>query len=170
MESRLLGVLRTAAGVPDLEYGRPPQPLGVVISRSGHVPFDIPLFACAESRVAVYAPAGLVVPPCSAQVTVHELPPGDDDLAGVLRSLRRDHGIRSLLCEGGPALFTALLDHNLVDELFLTVSPRLFGRQVGDGRKALVDGVDLAGALTGLGLTLASVRRHESYLFLRYDR
>jgi aminoglycoside phosphotransferase (APT) family kinase protein len=27
MESRLLGVLRTAAGVADLEYGRPPQPL-----------------------------------------------------------------------------------------------------------------------------------------------
>jgi len=142
--------------------GRPPQPLGVVISRSGHVPFDIPLFACAESRVAVYAPAGLVVPPCSAQVTVHELPPGDDELAGVLRSLRRDHGIRSLLCEGGPALFTALLDHNLVDELFLTVAPTIVGgNELGITDKPLGELIQLR---------LVRALEHESTLFLRYGR
>jgi 5-amino-6-(5-phosphoribosylamino)uracil reductase len=142
--------------------GRPAQPLGVVISRSGHVPFDIPLFAGAESRVAVYAPSGLVVPPSSAQVTVHELPPGGDDLAGVLRSLRQDHGIRSLLCEGGPALFTALLDHNLVDELFLTVAPTIVGgNELGITDKPL-------GHL--IQLRLVRALEHESTLFLRYAR
>jgi len=63
-----------------------------------------------------------------------------------------------------------LFRDGLIDELFLTVAPRLYGRHAGDGRKSLVDGVDLAGAVTGLGLTLSSVRRHESYLFLRYSR
>src|SRR5690242_9748160 len=31
--------------------GRPIQPLAVVISRSGHVPFEIPLFADPDSRI-----------------------------------------------------------------------------------------------------------------------
>ena len=67
-----------------------------------------------------------------------------------------------------------LFRDGLIDELFLTVSPRLFGRHAGDGRKSLVDGVDLAtpsrGSSRGSALALASVRRHESYLFLRYGR
>jgi riboflavin biosynthesis pyrimidine reductase len=142
--------------------GRAAQPLGVVISRSGHVPFDIPLFADAESRVAVYAPPGLVVPPCSAQITVHELPPGNDDLPGVMRSLRQDHGIRSLLCEGGPALFTALLDHDLVDELFLTMAPTIVGgNELGITDKPLADLIQLR---------LVRALEHESTLFLRYAR
>ena len=82
----------------------------------------------------------------------------------------RAEGLQSILTEGGPSLVGELFRDGLIDELFLTVAPRLFGRREGDGRKSLVDGVDLAGALTGLGLTLASVRRHESYLFLRYSR
>ena len=57
-----------------------------------------------------------------------------------------------------------LLAENLVDELFLTISPRLFGRGVSDVRRGLVEGVDLAGK----PLELSSVRRHGSHLFLRY--
>ena len=53
-----------------------------------------------------------------------------------------------------------------MDELFLTISPRLFGRKVNDARKSLVEGVDLAGQ----PLELLSVRRHDSHLFLRYAR
>jgi riboflavin biosynthesis pyrimidine reductase len=88
----------------------------------------------------------------------------------VLLDRLRAEGLQAILTEGGPSLMGELYRDGLIDELFLTVSPRLFGRHAGDGRKSLVDGVDLAGALTGLGLTLASVRRHESYLFLRYSR
>lgn len=36
-------------------------------------------------------------------------------------------GLHSILCEGGPALFSDLLDLDLVDELILTVVPRLLG-------------------------------------------
>ncbi len=109
--------------------GRPPQPLSVVISRSGRVPFDIPLFANPRAHVVVYAPpcvaAGAAA--CEAQVTHHEIPTGTDALAGVMQSLRRDHHVLSVLCEGGPVLFNALLRQQLVDELFITVSPTLVG-------------------------------------------
>ena len=87
-----------------------------------------------------------------------KLEPGE-----ILAALRRD-GHRRILCEGGPGLFAELLAARLVDEIFLTLSPRLFGRWAGDARKALTEGRDLAGAR----LELVSLRRHQSHLFLRY--
>ncbi len=83
--------------------------------------------------------------------------------SGIVDALRRD-GHRRILCEGGPGLFAELLAAKLVDELFLTLSPRLFGRWPGDGRKALAELRDLRGS----ALELLSVRRHGSHLFLRY--
>jgi riboflavin biosynthesis pyrimidine reductase len=76
--------------------------------------------------------------------------------------LLHQQGFRSILNEGGPTVFGQLLDHGLVDELFLTTSPVLLGSS--DGRKSLVAGVDLAGQ----DLDLLAVRRHGSHLFLRY--
>jgi len=76
----------------------------------------------------------------------------------------RGAGHRRILCEGGPGLFAELLAAGLVDELFLTVSPRLFGRWTGDGRKALAEARDLGGT----PLALLSVRRNGGHLFLRY--
>jgi riboflavin biosynthesis pyrimidine reductase len=76
----------------------------------------------------------------------------------------RGGGHRRILCEGGPGLLAELLADGLIDEMFLTLSPRLFGRWAGDGRKALTEARDLAGA----SLTLLSVRRNAGHLFLRY--
>jgi riboflavin biosynthesis pyrimidine reductase len=142
--------------------GRSPQPLAVVISRSGKIPFDIPLFASAESRVAVYAPAGVAPPACAAEVTLHELPPVDGELAGVLASVRHEHGVRAMLCEGGPILFSALLAHDLVDELFLTLAPTIVGgAELGITSEPLADLVPLR---------LVRLLEHDGTLFLRYAR
>ncbi|HEX2670519.1 MAG TPA: dihydrofolate reductase family protein, partial [Polyangiaceae bacterium] len=73
-------------------------------------------------------------------------------------------GFARILTEGGPSLFSQLVRQNLLDQLFLTSSPALFGRFSDDQRKSLADGLDLAGA----PLELASVRRHGSHLFLSY--
>jgi riboflavin biosynthesis pyrimidine reductase len=62
----------------------------------------------------------------------------------ILDRVRAD-GHQRILCEGGPGLFGELAAAGLVDELFLTVSPRLFGRFANDGRKALTDARDLRG-------------------------
>ena len=48
------------------------------------------------------------------------------DLSAAVRALH-GRGLRSLLCEGGPTLLTALLQAGLVDELCLTTSPVLLG-------------------------------------------
>jgi riboflavin-specific deaminase-like protein len=141
--------------------GRQPQPLGVVVSRSGTIPFEIPLFADADSRVAVYAPADTELPDCAAEVTHHVLSSGDGALAGVMSSLRADHGVRSLLCEGGPSLFSALLIDGLVDELFLTFAPKL----VGGDSVAITTGRPLDELAD---LRLVHALEQDGTLFLRY--
>jgi riboflavin biosynthesis pyrimidine reductase len=146
--------------------GRQPQPLGVVISRSGTIPFEIPLFASPDSRVAVYAPPGTDVPDTAAEVTLHELDAGDGGLTAVMSSLRAEHGVRSLLCEGGPSLFSALLLDDLVDELFLTLAPKLAGGEPSGGEALRI----LAGGELEppVELELLAVLAAGSSLFLRY--
>ncbi|MFG1604127.1 dihydrofolate reductase family protein [Actinoplanes sp. NPDC049265] len=52
------------------------------------------------------------------------------DLAGAVAALRQ-RGAANILCEGGPSLFGQLIAADLVDELCLTISPRLAGGNAG---------------------------------------
>jgi len=143
--------------------GRAQQPLAVVISRSGDIPFDIPLFGDARATVAVYTAPQATIPETEATIIRHDLAGGQDELAEVLHSLRADHGVRALLCEGGPALFAAMLGVDLVDELFLTLAPVVVGgRELG-----ITTGDALSRLLT---MRLVWVLEREGNLFLRYAR
>ena len=84
-----------------------------------------------------------------------------DDAIEAVAELR-ERGCRRILCEGGPTLFGSLLAEDLVDELFVTVSPLLAGSGL-----SLVEGVELLPDRRIAG-TLAGVRRDGSHLFLRY--
>ena len=152
---------------PELEarrrsQGRAGQPLAVIVSRSGQVPWEIPLLADPDSRVVLFAPAGTEIPETAADV---ELAPLDapDDLSAVMASLRERHGVRSLLCEGGPGLLGALLAAGLLDELFLTLAPALAG-----GEEIPVS----TGPSPGdpLALDLVSALSSDGTLLLRYRR
>jgi riboflavin-specific deaminase-like protein len=117
--------------------GREAEPLACIVSRSGDVPTEIPLFAEPEARIVVYTTRAIDLSAAAAQVEVVVL--GDDELSlsEALRRLRTDHDVRTLLCEGGPTLFGALLGENLVDELFLTLAPKLAG---GDDEPPITSG------------------------------
>jgi|HubBroStandDraft_2_1064218.scaffolds.fasta_scaffold360735_1 riboflavin biosynthesis pyrimidine reductase len=167
--TRTLQVERYGAMVRDprlielrVREGRAEQPLAVVVSRGGVVPFEVPLFADPGSRVVLYLPAGTEIPPCAAQLTV-QAAPASGELAAVLRSLRAEHDVRSLLCEGGPTLLGALIAEDLVDELFLTLAPTL----VGGGERGLSSGVE---ALAALPLRLVWALECDGDLLLRYAR
>jgi riboflavin biosynthesis pyrimidine reductase len=168
--TRTLEVERYGAMIRDPEMivirrdeGRCAQPLAVVISRSGRVPFDIPLFADPGSRVALYVPDGTEPPPCAAELIVHLMTGSEFSLGAVLNSLREEHGVGSLLCEGGPTLLGAMLSEGLVDELFLTLAPAL----VGGGEEPLSAGPPLAELIP---LNLKRVLERDGHLFLRYGR
>lgn len=80
----------------------------------------------------------------------------------------RAEGHRRIETEGGPTLIGVLLRDGVLDELFLTLSPVLAGRDRGDpSRLALVEGVALPPTAFATG-ALRSLRRHGDHLFLRY--
>jgi riboflavin biosynthesis pyrimidine reductase len=107
--------------------GLRPDPLAVVVSRSLHLPLDIPLFQDPESRIAIYTASDAELEPCPADVRLTRLDPAEMTMTAALRRLYTDHGVRSLLCEGGPTVFGALVHERVADELFLTISPKLAG-------------------------------------------
>src|SRR5207302_453257 len=50
------------------------------------------------------------------------------DIPAAMRALRQEHGIRTLLCEGGPTLYGEMLNRQLIDEDFRTLSLQVLGK------------------------------------------
>lgn len=144
--------------------GLAPEPLACVVTRSGDVPTEIPLLQEPEARVIVFSSAEIDVSSAVAQVEVVRIDPAELTLRTVLRRLRAEHGVQSLLCEGGPTLFGVLTREGVVDELFLTIAPKLTGGGLGP---AISSGPELQEPAP-LRLDWA-LERHGS-LFLRYLR
>ena len=55
------------------------------------------------------------------------------DLVAVTQLLRQEHGIRTLLCEGGPTLYGEFLKNQLIDEDFRTMSLQVLGESTKPG-------------------------------------
>jgi len=85
------------------------------------------------------------------------------DLRLLLQRLKQ-RGVERLLAEGGGELNWALLEHDLVDELYVTIAPTLLG-----GREAptLLEGAGLAMA-DQRRLRLVDLHREGDELYLRY--
>jgi len=83
-----------------------------------------------------------------------------------LRWLRQEWRVKRLLCEGGGALNDALFRAGLVNELHLTLCPKIFG-----GRHAptIADGAGFPGLAQAQKLELKSTRRVGDELFLVYS-
>jgi 2,5-diamino-6-(ribosylamino)-4(3H)-pyrimidinone 5'-phosphate reductase len=97
------------------------------------------------------------LPPSAAQVGYLRAP-----LAEGVRRLRSEHGVQSILCEGGPQLLGNLMRAGLVDELHLVIAAKLAG-----GRDPITI---VTGTTFDPPVDLALLSLHESggYLFLRY--
>jgi 5-amino-6-(5-phosphoribosylamino)uracil reductase len=126
------------------------------------VPTDIPLFAEPEARIVIFSSVELKLDGVQAQVDSIRLDPGALTLTTVLRRLRSDYEIKLLLCEGGPMMFGSLLEENLVDELFLTLSPTLSG---GGASPSITSGTEFPELRP---LRLAWILERENFLYLRY--
>ena len=149
-------------------------PLSVVVSASGAVDLREPTFSHPGLRALIATTeAGaeqLAQHTLPAATTVRALPTtptGGVDPAALLELLAREYDVRVALHEGGPLLLGAFLGAGLVDELFLSLAPRLVGRAEGMVRRALVEGQAFAPGATPEA-TLVSIRRTASLLLLRY--
>jgi riboflavin biosynthesis pyrimidine reductase len=150
------------------------HPLNVVVSGRGHVDLDEPLFRNKEIHSLVLTAEqgaahlrgkyGATLP-----ATIHVLP-GDAalDPSDMVALLHAEYGVKLLLHEGGPTLFSAFLEQSLLDELFLTMAPQIIGRSRTGERPAFSGPLGLSPEQAIWG-TLLSVKRAKSgHLFLRY--
>jgi riboflavin biosynthesis pyrimidine reductase len=87
------------------------------------------------------------------------------DLRDALACLH-ERGHSRVLSEAGPTLFGSLLAAGVVDELFVTISPQLAGRD-SQRRLAMVEGLEMLPEAT-TALRLLSTRRHANHLFVQY--
>jgi riboflavin-specific deaminase-like protein len=142
--------------------GLAPDPLACIFSRSGDVPTDIPLFDDPASRIVVFSPVDLDISGLRARVELVHLDPGQLTLTTMMRRLRSAYDVHSVLCEGGPTLFGALLQEDLADELFVSLAPKLTG---GGNAPSITSGPELA-ELRSLSLVWAL--EQASALYLRY--
>ena len=133
--------------------GMSEQPLGAIVTRSGQLPLEHPyydsatvIYACGDHAVAVRKPT----------VEVRHVGSVQDVVADLAR-----RGACRILCEGGPTLNDALFQAGLVDEIFLTIAPKIVG---GLDPLTIVKG----DALGVIHLELASLVNLEGELFLKY--
>ena len=104
--------------------GRSPDPVAVVLTASLALPADLPLLAEPEQKVVIATASDAELADAQAQIDYVR---AGDDLPLLMAKLREDYEIGSVLCEGGPTLNSHLLAAGLVDELFLTLNPKLIG-------------------------------------------
>lgn len=142
--------------------GLPPEPLAVTLTRSGHLPLQIPLFAEPEARVIVFSGADVDLGDARAQVEVVRLEGDALSFAAALAHLRREHGVRLALCEGGPAVLGALLREGVLDQLCLSLAAKLAG---GGYAPAITSGPELPEPADA---RLEEVLERDGTLFLRY--
>ncbi|MET0511809.1 MAG: dihydrofolate reductase family protein [Thermoleophilaceae bacterium] len=135
------------------------DPLAVVVSGRLDLPADLPLLNDPEQRVIIATGSDASLPGLGEQVEYARV---GDDLPLLMARLREDHGVRSVLCEGGPTLNSHLLAAGLVDELFLTLNPKLAG---GAAALTIVAG---RGLIEPAELALVFVAEGEGDLFTRW--
>jgi riboflavin-specific deaminase-like protein len=140
------------------------EPLACIVSASLQLPPDLPLLRESAARVVVLTSSPGRVAGAAAQVEyLRTAAHGRVDLAAGLRELHDGYGVRTLLCEGGPHLNAQLLGAGLVDELFLSLAPKLAGGDRGEPR--IVIGAELA---PPVALELIGALESQALLLLRY--
>ena len=139
--------------------GLVPDALAVVVSGRLDLPPDLPLLNEPDQRVVIATASEETCPGVTGDVEYARV---GDDLPRLMAYLQEHHAVRSVLCEGGPTLNSFLFAAGLVDELFLTLNPKVLG-----GASALTI---VAGARAGRAAepSLVSVAEAEGELFTRW--
>lgn len=142
--------------------------LAVIISPSG----DFPLENAVHDSLLVFTSTAVLperLREISRRARVESvLPPDTPDkhLALVLESLKEDHGVRTLLVEGGPVLNYSLVSGGYVDEVFTTLAPKLLGGSSEDA-PGIIHGPQLPPE-SPHHLTLVSAYNAGGEIYLRY--
>ena len=142
------------------------EPQLVLLTRKGDIDPSLPSFEQGALLVTTEEAASRLRPSLPSASKAVGLPERELNVSKVLDVVRTE-GHSTILTEGGPTILGEFLKEGVLDELFLTVSPRIAGRIHGDERLNLVE--NFAYPASGLqSATLLSAKQDGSHLFLRY--
>jgi len=156
---------------------KPEHPLLVIVSGSGQLELDRAIFRTTLMRtVVITTSAGRdelrrrgAATLDSVEIQALNSSSGSIAPRAILQLLQSQFGVKTLLHEGGPTLFGQFLAADAVDELFLTLSPQIAGRERDITRPALVQGVQFLPD-SAPWYQIVSVKEQAAYLYLRYRR
>ena len=139
--------------------GLVPDALAVVVSGRLDLPADLPLLNEPDQRVVIATGSDTELLGLKGDVEYARV---GDDLPRLMAYLQERHGVRSVLCEGGPTLNAFLFAAGVVDELFLTLNPKLLS---GAAALTIVAGRELVEPAEP---SLVSVAEADSELYTRW--
>ena len=156
---------------------KPKYPLLVIVSGSGQLELERAICQTPAMRTVIITTAtgkdeltrrGVAT---LRSVEIHALESTSGSIAprAILRLLKSQFEVKTLLHEGGPTLFGQFLAAEVVDELFLTLAPQIAGRKGDATRPAIVEGAAFLPKSAPWFQTV-SVKQEAAYLYLRYRR
>jgi len=152
--------------------GKSELPLNVFVTELGNIDLGLPVFQLAELPILIVTTKqghdriqAQAIPP-SVQIASVERN-GPLSAQAILKAVTRVRRCEVILTEGGPQLFGNFLSEKCLNELFLTLSPQIAGRDGHIERGGIVAGKIFAPDHPLWG-KLISIKRGGSHLFLRY--
>jgi len=154
--------------------GLKPQPLAVVATSNGDLPIETNLLAASPESLLVMVSSEIPhwrIDALSSGAVVEEIAPrnqgGHPDMGKALELLKERYQADVLVVEGGPVLNHALVSAGLVDELFLTLAPKILGGDRSD-TSTVLEGPVLPALDKAEAALISAYLSQGSELFLRY--
>ena len=148
---------RMSLGLPDqilrnerLRRGASEEPLRVIVSATGDIGLDLPIFQNPGAPIVLYTTTRIASSKrteLESKVAIYEAGKDQVDLLYIMSHLFSRYEVRTVVCEGGLTLVRSLAKVDLIDRIALTIAAKLFG-----GR--------LAPTLTGLPGDFLPASRH----------
>ena len=152
--------------------GKRDTPLNILVSGSGDINTDLPMFHSQEVSTIIVTTEGSEkrlrnngLPKSVGVVELDETTPFSAN--SILQAIS-EFCDSLILVEGGPHIMGRFFADECLDELFLTIAPQLAGRDSASRRPGLIDGQLLAPDLPRSG-QLVGAKRGNNHLFLRYS-
>jgi 5-amino-6-(5-phosphoribosylamino)uracil reductase/2,5-diamino-6-(ribosylamino)-4(3H)-pyrimidinone 5'-phosphate reductase len=128
---------RMSLGLPDqmlrnerLRRGASEEPLRVIVSATGDIGLDLPIFQNPGAPIVLYTTTRMPSwkrTELESKVAIYEAGKDQVDLLYVMSHLFSRYQVRTVVCEGGPTLVRSLAKVDLIDRIALTIAAKLFG-------------------------------------------